>query len=74
LGIIENDSSTLLIERFPDGDSLVHKTMKNFLRGGLGDFRNGKLSLWITEDDLELKTGMQIVFYKLLKLGKRASR
>lgn len=74
LGIIENDSSTLLIERLTDGDSLVHKTMDNFLRGGLGDFRNENLSLFITEDDLELKTGMQKVFYNVLELGRKASR
>ncbi|MFM7857059.1 MAG: hypothetical protein ACKO96_35325 [Flammeovirgaceae bacterium] len=74
LGIIENDSSTLLIERLPDGDSLVHKTMKDFLRGGLGDFRNENLSLFITKDELELETGMQKVFYNALELGKKASR
>ncbi len=73
LGIIENDSSTFLIERLPGGDSLVHKTLDNFLRGGLGDFRNENLSLTVTEDNLQLKTGMQKVFYSVLELGKKAS-
>jgi len=74
LGIIENDSSTLIIERLADGDSLVHTTMSNFLRGGLGDSRHDNLSLFITEDDLELNTGMQKIFYDMLEWGKKASR
>jgi hypothetical protein len=74
LGIIENDSSTVVIERLADGDSIVHRTMTNFLRGGFGDFRNDNVSLFIREDDLELKSGMQKVFYNALELGKKASR
>lgn len=74
LGIIASDSSTIIIEHLPDGDSIVHKTMDNFLRGGIGDFRNGNVSLFIAEDDLELKSGMQKVFYNILKWRKRASR
>lgn len=74
LGIVENDSSTVIIERLADGDSLVYRTMDNFLRGGLGDSRNDGVSLFIAEDNLELKTGMQTVFYNLLELGKKASR
>jgi hypothetical protein len=74
LGIIENDSSTVVIERLADGDSIMHRTMTNFLRGGFGDFRNDNVSLFIREDDLELKTGMQKVFYSLLELGHKASR
>jgi hypothetical protein len=58
LGIIENDSSTLITERLAGRDTLVHMTMDNFLKGGLGDSRNDNVSLFITEDDLELKTGM----------------
>lgn len=74
LRILENDSSTVVIERLADGDSIVHKTMTNFLRGGFGDVRNDHVSLFIREDDLELKSGMQKVFYNALELGKKASR
>ena len=74
LGIIENDSSTLIIERLAGGDSLVHTTMDNFLRGGLGDSLNDNVFLFITEDDLELNTGMQKIFYDMLEWGKKASR
>ncbi len=70
LTLIETDSSTIVIERIENGDSLVYKTTNDILRGGVGTTTDN-VSIFCTKDDLELTTGMQKMFYDLLSLTKK---
>lgn len=70
LTLIETDSSTIIIEKNENGDSLVHRTANDILRGGVGTTTNN-ISIFCTKDDLELTTGMQEMFYNLLSLTKK---
>ncbi len=71
LNLIETDSSTIIIERNGNGDSLVYQATKDILRGGVGTTLND-LSIFCTKDDLKLKTGMQEIFYDILSLTKKS--
>lgn len=70
LGIIETDSSTIIIQRNGHRDSVVYETVYKLLRGGVGG-GDDYLSIFCTEDNLELKTGMQEFFYDILSLTKK---
>ena len=71
LNLIETDSSTIIIQRNGNGDSLVYQTTKDILRGGVGTTIDG-LSIFCTKDELKLTTGMQEVFYDILSLTKKS--
>jgi hypothetical protein len=70
LTLIETDSSTIIIERNEYGDSIVHKTANDILRGGVGTTADN-ISIFCNRDDLKLTTGMQEMFYDLLSLTKK---
>ncbi|MBL7851789.1 MAG: hypothetical protein JNN04_12875 [Cyclobacteriaceae bacterium] len=72
LGLIETDSSTIVIHRIGQVDSTVYTTINGLLRGGVGDSRNEGVSIFCAEDDLKLKTGMQEVFYGILGLTRKS--
>ena len=71
LGLIETDSSTIIIQRNEQGDSVVYETIDDLLRGGVGNSTSDNLSIFCDKDDLKLKTGLQEVFYDLLSLTKK---
>ena len=70
LTLIETDSSTIIIERNENGDSLVHKTANDILEGGVGTTTDN-ISIFCKRDDLKLTTGLQEMFYDLLSLTKK---
>ena len=70
LALIETDSSTIIIQRNENGDSLVYETTNDIFRGGVGTTREN-LSIFCTKDDLKLTTGMQEMFYDILSLTKK---
>jgi hypothetical protein len=70
LALIETDSSTIIIERIENGDSLVYKATNDILRGGVGTTTDN-VSIFCTKDDLKLTTGMQKMFYELLSFTKK---
>jgi hypothetical protein len=67
LTLIESDSSTIIIQRNENGDSVVYETTNDILRGGVGTTKEN-LAIFCTKDDLKLTTGMQEVFYDILSL------
>ena len=71
LEFIETDSSTIIVQRNNNGDSLVYETTNDILRGGVGTTREN-LSIFCTKDDLKLTTGMQELFYDILSLTKKS--
>lgn len=71
LGLIETDSSTVIILRNGQGDSTVYETINGLLRGGVGNSTETNLSIFCNKDDLKLKTGFQEVFYDILNLTKK---
>ncbi len=71
LNLIETDSSTIIIQRNGNGDSLVYQATKDILRGGVGTTFDD-LSIFCTKDDLKLTTGMQEIFYDILSLTKKS--
>lgn len=72
LGLIETDSSTIIIQRNGKEDSTVHETVVGLLRGGIGNSTEAKLSIFCDKDDLKLKTGLQEMFYNILNLTKKS--
>jgi hypothetical protein len=70
LTLIETDSSTIIIERNENGDSLVHKTANDILGGGVGTTTDN-ISIFCKRDELKLTTGLQEMFYDLLSLTKK---
>lgn len=73
LGIIETDSSTIIIQRHENGDSAVFEATKGLLNGGVGSAANDSTSIYCMEDDLKLETGFQIIFSDILSLTKRSA-
>ena len=71
LGIIETDSSTIIIQRNTNGDSVVHGATKDLLRGGVGSSPNDSTSIYCERDDFKLHTGLQILFSDVLSLTKK---
>jgi len=70
LGIIETDSSTIIIQHNGQRDSVVYETVANLLRGRVGG-GDDYLSIFCDVDDLKLKTGLQEVLYDILTLTKK---
>lgn len=71
LGIIETDSSTIIIQQNTNGDSVVHRATKDLLRGGVGSSLNDSTSIYCERDDFHLNTGFQILFHDILRLTKK---
>jgi len=71
LGLMETDSSTIIIQRNGLEDSTVYETTSNLLIGGVGNSTEDNLLIFCSEDDLKLKTGFQEVFYDILSLTKK---
>jgi hypothetical protein len=71
LGIIETDSSTIIIQRNTNGDSVVHGATKTLLQGSVGSSPNDSTSIFCERDDFKLHTGLQMLFSDVLSLTKR---
>ncbi|WNJ18251.1 hypothetical protein [Pontibacter sp. G13] len=69
----ENDSATIIIEYY-NSDTLIYNMHRNFINIGSGGYNNRVISLYIHEDDFELKSGIEVFLYKIIEWTKKEYR
>ena len=74
LKLIENDTATVIIEYLKNNDTLLHKLNTNFLNIKAGGWGDKGINIYVNEDNFNMDTGIEKLFYEILNLTKRPNR
>jgi hypothetical protein len=74
LKLINNDTSTTIIEYLSNSDTIIHKTVRDIFNPQLTGWSDNGYNFFRKEDDFEITTGIEKLHYSILQLIRKPNR
>tara|TARA_R110002020_G_scaffold401078_2_gene611336 strand:- start:6647 stop:7390 length:744 start_codon:yes stop_codon:yes gene_type:complete len=74
LKLINNNTSTTIIEYLPNSDTIIHKTVRDIFSPQLMGWSENGYNFFRKEDDFEMTTGIEKLLYGILERTRKPNR
>jgi hypothetical protein len=74
LKLINNDTSTVIIEYLPNNDTIIHKTVRDIFNPQLMGWSENEYNFFKKVDDFKITTGIEELQYKIMQRTRKPNR